>query len=590
MSSDLRFLASTVLFTVFFTFISGRTWDMAIAVGDGIDFLTKNGTLIGEIKIPEVKSLKGVAYDDITHTLFFSDNQNNNGSIFRINTLDKNIKPECLFKATNGTYVVGLTFDSISRTLFWLDAVKQIIMKMHIPLIKPPGNRENVVDLRGNRPRTIAIDSCNRYLYWGNTNTKSIERSNFDGSNKTTIIKENLYEPVAVTVDHTSGKLYWIDDEEGIHYKIERSDLDGLNRELIFHGEHQQPVHISVDFNRIYWIDWVYNAAWMINKNKKSGNIPIKFKSYHESSKDVYAVSVITRDNSGIINCSVFAEKKSQFPIANVTSLTSFNNLTASIEENDLNRINIIHCLNNGLYNEIEKSCYCKPGFKGTTCETSVCHNYCLKGICTISSKGLPTCQCHSTFNGLRCERNVCYNYCLNDGECTIKDGMPICDCKTFKGSRCELENFKNYSSSQRIIEPNVNNIEFNTFKCLGTNLTYEELSSINGVFNCDNAIPILSSVVVLLLILVVILFYYISKLRRRPRIRKRFIVSKEGTTPLTSRPQISNTQCEITIENCCNMNICETPCFEPKLRNTSQNSKKEEKKSLLINMDSNNC
>lgn len=48
--------------------------------------------------------------------------------------------------------------------------------------------------------------------------------------------------------------------------------------------------------------------------------------------------------------------------------------------------------------------------------------------------------------------------------------------------------------------------------------------------------------------------------LRKRPRIKKRFIGSKTVTpTPLTNRPGPATDQCEINIENCCNMNICET-------------------------------
>lgn len=43
-----------------------------------------------------------------------------------------------------------------------------------------------------------------------------------------------------------------------------------------------------------------------------------------------------------------------------------------------------------------------------------------------------------------------------------------------------------------------------------------------------------------------------------RPRIKKTYVVRKNiSPTPLTSRP--STEQCEITIENCCNMNICDT-------------------------------
>lgn len=43
-----------------------------------------------------------------------------------------------------------------------------------------------------------------------------------------------------------------------------------------------------------------------------------------------------------------------------------------------------------------------------------------------------------------------------------------------------------------------------------------------------------------------------------RPRIKKTYVVHKNvSPTPLTCRP--STEQCEITIENCCNMNICDT-------------------------------
>lgn len=63
-----------------------------------------------------------------------------------------------------------------------------------------------------------------------------------------------------------------------------------------------------------------------------------------------------------------------------------------------------------------------------------------------------------------------------------------------------------------------------------------------------------------LVLATVALLFFggvtcYAGILRRKPRVKRRFV----GVTPLTSRPQIPGNQCEITIENCCNMNICET-------------------------------
>lgn len=80
---------------------------------------------------------------------------------------------------------------------------------------------------------------------------------------------------------------------------------------------------------------------------------------------------------------------------------------------------------------------------------------------------------------------------------------------------------------------------------------------------------PVFLLPTVLLMVSLVILIglvAYILKAKKvvRPRIKKRIIVNK-NITPLTYRPQPTTEQCEITIENCCNMNVCETvsnKCF----------------------------
>lgn len=76
--------------------------------------------------------------------------------------------------------------------------------------------------------------------------------------------------------------------------------------------------------------------------------------------------------------------------------------------------------------------------------------------------------------------------------------------------------------------------------------------------------LPIFGAVVGVLILVIAVLSFYVNKFRKRPRIKKRFVVSKGGVTPLTSRPQLPDNQCEITIENCCNMNICETVSDRP--------------------------
>ncbi|EZA62044.1 Protein cueball [Ooceraea biroi] len=531
--------------------------------------------------------------------MYLSDTRNN-VSIFSNDLTKRNFTSIPLLKKENGTHIIGIVFDTPSRTLFWADALKENIVKMHVPMEGEPGDPVVLHNLTGSSPRGIALDVCNSHIYWVNSNTTdpSIERSNLDGSDRIIVIKENLYEPLAIAVDHAEQKIYWIDDVEGIHFKIERSNLDGSEREMLVHSKHQQPVYLAVDSESIYWSDWVHSAIWTMPKNAKAGDIPMKFKSYYDSKRDADPAGIVTRDNVGNIDCLAILprmEKRTNLskPVLRVITET-FNNLTTSTEESDLTTESSSYCLNDGQLNKINNTCQCKPGFSGSFCEISLCHNYCLRGKCVVNHHGLPECECTGTFSGARCEKDVCNGYCLYDGDCFIQNGMPFCSCKYSKGIRCEEPNdiaeiCAIYCASDRA---ELSDISVTSCRCTDANQTAERIT-LNDNFQSGTLLPIFITVIALLLLMIVGLGCYVNQLRRRPRIKRRFVVSKGGVTPLTSRPQIPDNQCEITIENCCNMNICETPCFEPKLRNgvpRSNSTKKEEKNSLLDNMEGNSC
>lgn len=93
----------------------------------------------------------------------------------------------------------------------------------------------------------------------------------------------------------------------------------------------------------------------------------------------------------------------------------------------------------------------------------------------------------------------------------------------------------------------------------------YPEMAMLNHSTSCKVSrsmmavIAILTVFVASLGTITMVLIRKVRMLGRRPRIKKRIVVNK-SITPLTNRPpQQQNQQCEITIENCCNMNICET-------------------------------
>ncbi|XP_043273740.1 protein cueball isoform X2 [Venturia canescens] len=529
--------------------------------------------------------------------MFLSDTRNVNLTIFTKKlTADTDFETRTLHTRENRTSIIGMVYDKTTENLFWTDTKEQAVMSMHASSNgSSPRDPITVLKLPDKLPRGISLDVCNRRLYWANSNMShpSIESSNLDGSNATIVVSKNLYEPLGVTVDHWTGKLYWIDDEEGVYYKIERSNLDGSEREILVYGRHQQPYDLAVDRDKIYWTDWTYRAIWSIKKNPHPSELPSVWASFHAFHRDADPKCIIARDNLGPINCA--AMRNEQINI--VSSLSNFagqenDNLITSTEEVDAIKESAFKCLNDGVHDSAVDKCNCKPGFDGLYCERSMCHNYCLHGECFITSNGQPRCKCGPSFQGPRCEQNVCLGHCLNDGYCSIKNGEPYCTCKNSRGPRCEQVHDVDEICSIFCLSglTSLSTIDTSLCSCANETQNLGELSTYADKLWCKTVILGLSTLSGLLFVLVGILSFYVHKFRHQRRIRKHIVVNK-ASTPLTARPQIAGDQCEIMIENCCNMNICETPCFEPKLRNTdSRIRKKDEKNSLLDNMEGNSC
>lgn len=76
-----------------------------------------------------------------------------------------------------------------------------------------------------------------------------------------------------------------------------------------------------------------------------------------------------------------------------------------------------------------------------------------------------------------------------------------------------------------------------------------------------QNFIYIIVAAVLLTIVLIVMMV--LGAIRRwykpaRPKIKKTYVVRK-NVTPMTYRPAPPSERCEITIENCCNMEYCDT-------------------------------
>lgn len=133
--------------------------------------------------------------------------------------------------------------------------------------VNPDGSDLKVLVTGCRHPDGVAVDVEAGHIYWTNMgvpnlNDGSIERADFDGRNRTTIVPQGgTFTPKQLQLDKRSGKLYW-SDREGM--RVMRSNLDGSAIEtLVETGQGDTDrrdqtrwcVGIAVDPGRgqIYW-------------------------------------------------------------------------------------------------------------------------------------------------------------------------------------------------------------------------------------------------------------------------------------------------------------------------------------------------
>ncbi|KAF4524352.1 hypothetical protein B566_EDAN007528 [Ephemera danica] len=205
----------------------------------------------------------GLTYDYARQTVFYSDIQR--GSINSVH-----------FNGSNHRVIVErLAYEPSSNSIYWTCNNDATIN--NIKLSSNTSINSVIVRLNSNdKPRGIAVDSCEQLIYWTNWDSlhPSIQRSNFHSIGVQSIITTDIRMPNAITLDHKAQKLYWGDARLD---KIERTEYDGTNRVVLAKVTPQHPFDMAVYGDFIFWTDWVMHAV--IRANKHTGEDVVRLRS-----------------------------------------------------------------------------------------------------------------------------------------------------------------------------------------------------------------------------------------------------------------------------------------------------------------------
>ncbi|XP_076440226.1 low-density lipoprotein receptor-related protein 2-like [Babylonia areolata] len=148
--------------------------------------------------------------------------------------------------------VVSLDFDIANDLIYFTDVKQHKIFRIFVNgTQKETVIQDNVPSAEG-----IAVDWIGRKLYWVDGKKGAIYVSEMNGTNRLTLLRKGISRPRSIITDPANGFLYWSD--WGVNPHIGRMSLDGKNVTSRFITDKLGwPNGLTIDYesNRLWWGD-----------------------------------------------------------------------------------------------------------------------------------------------------------------------------------------------------------------------------------------------------------------------------------------------------------------------------------------------
>ncbi|MDE0469523.1 MAG: DUF5050 domain-containing protein, partial [Candidatus Poribacteria bacterium] len=177
-------------------------------------------------------------------------------------------------------YTADLVLDVSGGKMYWIDWDRENDEPWGVFHRRPKIRRanldgSNVETLRAEKEfvvEALTLDISSGKMYWLSGYDRDIHRANLDGSNVQTLVVSEA-EPHQLALDVAGGKMYWIGREGPGLYKIFRANLNGSNVETLVKQRYTRDVTLDVAAGKMYWIGVDGGADKIRRANLDGSNI-----------------------------------------------------------------------------------------------------------------------------------------------------------------------------------------------------------------------------------------------------------------------------------------------------------------------------